>query len=875
MTTNEIRKKFLSFFASKGHSVIASDSLVPKDDPTVLFTTAGMQQFKKQFLGQIEGFTKATTSQKCLRTDDLGEVGVTAFHHTFFEMLGNFSFGDYFKKEAIAWAWEFLIDVVKLPKEKLWVSVYNEDKEAKEIWLKEIKIDPKRIVELGDKSNFWPSEAKTKGPNGPCGPCSEIFYDYGKDVGCKNPKCDPGCSCGRFSEIWNLVFTQFNRQDGGILSPLPNKNIDTGMGLERLAAVVQGKKTNFEIDLFEPILAAVDANAKKNKITLTAKERHVITDHMRAIVFGIADGVVPSNEGRGYVIKKLITDITDILLAKSDMSFISKLVPSVIEAMKDPYPELVDKQNNIIAWIQKNEEAYKKVRQERIPELKKEIKKNPNDLGQIIFKYRDTYGLTNTAISNTATSISLSPIEIKNGFSEAEKLMNKQREKSRAASKMTGDVFTASELDLKGISKTTFIGYEQMESKAKIIAIFKDTDNIKKANAPEKIKIILDKTSFYAESGGQVGDTGTITTDKSTINVDQTFKIADVIIHVGEVKKGTIAVGDKAEAKVDKEKRLDIMRNHTATHLLQSALRQVLGSHVHQQGSLVATDRLRFDFTHPKALTDKEIEKVEDIVNAYIRECHVVNKKLMSLSDAKKEGALAFFAEKYGQHVRVIAVGDVSKELCGGTHLDNVGEIGILKITGESAIAQGIRRIEAATGRHALALIHDTEHQIAQMANILKTSKIEIVGKLEAQTKRVKELEKELSSLKVEALQSSLDDIVKKAKDINGISYISAGFSGVDIETLRKITDHIKQKAPSAVIALGTVNENGTAMIISVSDNLVSKNHLANEMISKVAGKINGSGGGRPQLAQAGSKEKTDLNNIFQYIENLIKEKIS
>ncbi|MCX5680716.1 MAG: alanine--tRNA ligase, partial [Candidatus Omnitrophica bacterium] len=510
MTTNEIRKKFLAFFAAKGHAMIASDSLVPKEDPTVLFTTAGMQQFKKQFLGQVDDFTKAATSQKCLRTDDLDKVGVTAFHHTFFEMLGNFSFGDYFKKEAITWAWEFLTEVVALPKEKLWVSVYKDDQEAKAIWLNAIKIDPKKIVELGDKSNFWPAEAKTKGPNGPCGPCSEIFYDYGENVGCKSPTCNPDCSCGRFSEIWNLVFTQYNRQDGGILSPLPNQNIDTGMGLERLAAVIQKKKTNFEIDIFAPILTTIDTEAKKHKITLSTKERYVLADHARAIVFGIADGVVPSNDGRGYIMKRLITDAADIVLEKCDSSFIGQLVPAVVEAMKSPYPELASKQNNIMAWIQKTEEAYKKVRQERIPELKKEIKKNPKNLGPIIFKYRDTYGLTNAAINNTADSISLSPIEIKNGFHEAEKLMDQQREKSRAASKMTGDVFTASELKLDGIPKTTFVGYDQIEGSSKILALFKDAESIKTANAPEKIKIVLDKTPFYAESGGQVGDTGTL-----------------------------------------------------------------------------------------------------------------------------------------------------------------------------------------------------------------------------------------------------------------------------------------------------------------------------------------------------------------------------
>lgn len=872
MTTNELRKKFLDFFASKGHTIVASDSLVPKEDPTVLFTTAGMQQFKKQFLGEIDGFTKATTSQKCLRTDDLNEVGVTAFHHTFFEMLGNFSFGDYFKKEAIAWAWEFLTEVAKLPKEKLWVSVYHEDKEAKEIWLSNIKIDPKKLVELGDKSNFWPSQAKTKGPNGPCGPCSEIFYDYGADVGCKSPKCDPGCSCGRFSEIWNLVFTQFNRQDGGVLSPLPNKNIDTGMGLERLAAVAQGKKTNFEIDLFMPILAAIDTDAKKAKVVLTAKERNIIADHMRAIVFSIADGVIPSNEGRGYVVKRLITDIADIMLEKSDTSFVSKLVPSVVEAMREPYPELTDKQRNISIWIQKTEEAYKKVRQERIPELKKEAKASPKNLGAIIFKYRDTFGLTLSAVNKVLKDLKITNDKIEHALKEAEALMDKQREKSRAASKMTGDVFTSSGLDLRGVAKTAFVGYDHVESKAKVVALFKDGNSVKKASTGETAQIILDKTPFYAESGGQVGDTGIIKNDKTATEITQTYKISDVIIHKGEIKKGPIAVGDKVEAVVDREKRLDIMRNHTATHLLQSALREALGTHVHQQGSFVSSDRLRFDFTHPKSLSLKEAEQIENIVNAHIRDCHSVNKKNMTLAEAQKEGALAFFAEKYGQNVRVVTVGEVSKELCGGTHLDNIGQIGIFKIVGESAIAQGIRRIEAVTGRHALAFVRTTEHQVAQIADILKVSQTEIIPKLEAQTKKIKELERELSQLKIESLQNSMDDLINKAKNINGVTYIASEFPGSDIETLRRIVDRIKQKARSALIAVGACGDNGTALIISVSDDLVKKNIAANAFIAKVSTKINASGGGRAQLAQAGCKEKINLTMVFEYIETLIKE---
>jgi len=873
MTTHDIRKKFLAFFASKEHKIIVSDSLVPKEDPTVLFTTAGMQQFKKQFLGQTDGLSRVATSQKCLRTDDLDRVGVTAFHHTFFEMLGNFSFGNYFKKEAICWAWEFLTKVVNLPAEKLWVSVYHEDKEAKAIWLKDVKLDPKKIVELGDKSNFWPSEAKQKGPNGPCGPCSEIFYDYGPEVGCQSPHCDPDCSCGRFAEIWNLVFTQFNRKEDGSLEPLPNKNIDTGMGLERLAAVVQGKKTNFDIDLFEPILKAIDEESKKHRITLTTKERHVIADHIRAIVFGICDGVIPSNEGRGYVIKKLITDVTDLILEKTGESFVHKLVPSVVIAMKDPYEDLLAKKKIITDWVKKTEEAYKKVRQERIPELKKEAEKNPDLLGKIIFKYRDTYGLTMAAINNTLGTTTISKLIIENKTKEAEELMNQQREKSRTASKMTGDVFMASEINLEKMPKTTFVGYDKNECKAKVIGIFADSESVKKVQAPAKVKIILDKTPFYGESGGQMGDTGTLSTDKSVIDVTQTNKISDVFIHCAEIKKGSVAIEDTLLAKVDGQRRLDIMRNHTATHLLQSALREVLGDHVQQQGSLVAQDRLRFDFTHPKALDKKELVTIEDKVNAYIQQCIIVSKRQMSLDEAKKDGALAFFAEKYHAQVRVISIEKASKELCGGTHLDNTGEIGIFKILAESAIAQGIRRIEATTGRHALTLIHDMEDQLEKISKIIKAPKDEAIAKLEAQMNKIKDLERDLSQAKLDGIKASVNGIVGQAKHIGTISYIASGFSKMDIEILRKITDMIKQKAKSAVIALGAQNDNDSFIIVYVTDDLVAKNIKANDIIASVANEIKGSGGGRPQMAQAGTKEKVDLNKTFQYIEKLIREK--
>ncbi len=876
MTTNEIRNKFLEFFASKGHKTVESDSLVPKNDPTVLFTTAGMQQFKSQFLGNIGEYTRATTSQKCLRTDDLSEVGKTAFHHTFFEMLGNFSFGDYFKKDAICWAWEFLTKIIEIQEEKLWVSVYKDDKEAKDIWIKTVKIDPKKIVDLGDKSNFWPSEAKTKGPNGPCGPCSEIFFDYGQDVGCKRKDCTPACDCGRFSEIWNLVFTQFERQEDGSLKPLPNKNIDTGMGLERLAAVVQGKNTNFEIDLFQPILNAIDAEAKAAKITLEKKEKYIIADHMRAIVIGISDGVIPSNEGRGYVIKRLITDITDIVLSKEKDSFIHKLVEPTITAMKDPYNDLPKKQNNIIEWVKKTEEAYNKVRKERIPELKIEgvNAKNAEDLGELIFKYRDTYGLTLSAAHAALLSVKISEKNINKTMNNAEEIMNKQREKSRSSSKMTGDVFSSNDINITA-PKTEFIGYETDESKARILQLFVNNKSVSSTKKGSEVKIILDKTPFYAESGGQVGDSGEIENDDCAITITQTQRIADVFVHVGIIQSGSIKTGDAVLVKIDKTKRLAIMQNHTATHLLQATLRQVLGDHVQQQGSLVNEKRLRFDFTHPKAVSAQEIIAIENIVNENIRKCIPVSREEMSLASAQKKGALAFFAEKYSDKVSVIIVESVSKELCGGTHLSNTGQIGLLKIINESAIAQGIRRIEAVTAANALDVIHQSEKTLVKIANAFKTSPSEIVNRVEADSKKMKRLEKELAESQIDKIKSSINDIIKASKDVNGIKLIYAVFENFNTDTLRRIADLIKQKNKSGIIALGSKEEKNASVIVCVSDDLIKKGIAANIIIKQVAEDIGGSGGGRPQMAQAGSKQAVHLEKALKRIEEYIKGNIT
>ena len=850
MTTDQIRKKFLDFFASKGHTIIVSDSLVPKDDPTVLFTTAGMQQFKRQFLGHIDGYTRAASCQKCLRTDDLDKIGKTNFHHTCFEMLGNFSFGDYFKKEAISWAWEFLTHELKLPKEKLWVSVYKDDKEAKEIWLKEIKIDQKKIVALGDHSNFWPADAKEKGPNGPCGPCSEIFYDYGKNPKCpQKTKCNPSCDCGRFAEIWNLVFTQFNRKEGGILEPLPSKNIDTGMWLERLAAVIQGKKSNFEIDIFAVIIQSIE----KEIPSLTTQEKRVIADHTRAIVLGITDGVIPSNDGRGYIIKKLIIDITDLALrAGQTKPVIYKLVPAVIKTTQKPYPEIAKKEKDIRDIILNIETSYRKVRQERVPEFEEKItdlkKEKPSDkkfsaeLGNLIFIFRDTYGLTVPTLKEAMKPLKIKKNILKNAWAAFDELMQVQKAKARASSKMTGDVFVSNGLDL-GLPKTKFLGYEQTQSTSAVLKLFINDQKVNQVKQGDAVKIILDKTPFYAESGGQIGDSGVIINENGKILVQNTQKSDDIFIHSGIVEEGLLKTNEVVKTEIDTQRRWSIMRNHTATHLLQAALRECLGSHVEQQGSLVAEDRLRFDFTHYRAITKEELATIESRVNEMIRSCDSVIKEYLPIAKAKESGALAFFAEKYGEIVRVVSIANYSREFCGGTHLDFTGQIGLLKIISESAIAQGIRRIEAKTGMGALAYTNEQRDQLEKIATVLKSPVAELCERISSQTQKVKQLEKELEEKYFDSIKNSIDSIIQNAETYHETKMITHAFVNIEMNILRRVCDLMKQKTKSSIIILGARTEDSASILVSVSDDLIEKGIKADELIKDIAPLIGCSGG--------------------------------
>ncbi len=856
MTTDEIRTKFLGFFRSKGHSIIASDTLVPKDDPTVLFTTAGMQQFKPQFLGHRDGFTRAATCQKCLRTDDLDVVGKTDFHHTFFEMLGNFSFGDYFKKDAIHWAWEFLTHELKLPPERLWVSVYQADDEAYAIWANEIKVPIDRIVKLGDKSNFWPSEAKEKGPNGPCGPCSEIFYDYGKNINCpKGEACDPDCSCGRFSEVWNLVFTQFNRKDGGTLEPLPSKNIDTGMGLERLAAVVQGKKSNYETDNFAAILKVIKDAFAASKVKATESEYRIIADHMRAVTVGIADGVMPSNEGRGYVMRKLIVDMSDLAVrAGIEKPVIFTFVDIVIDRLRHPYPDLSGKANEIKELIKRIEEACIKVRKEREPETahkfietKPEMK--PEEIGNIIFLARDTYGLSLPTISTIAAGTGIPTVIYTQGLKIFEAKMEEQKNRSRASSKMAGDVFAAQDFALD-LPKTEFLGYQKTKADAKVLKVNHKEDKV--------FQIVLNQTPFYAESGGQIGDTGYLQGPEGKMLVHDTRKMNDIYIHYGSIE-GEIKEGDQVQAVVDEPRRRAIMRNHTATHLLQAALREALGAHVKQQGSLVEESRFRFDFTHPKGLKPEETQKIENRVNEFIRRSDPVVTEVLNLEEAKKKGALAFFAEKYGQTVRVISIGNYSREFCGGTHVSSTGQIEAMKIVSEGSIAQGIRRIEGLTGK-------------AAVEDFLKKKTQESAAVEDAQ--RIKQLEKEKQNIYFDQVKSSVDEMIAAGEKIKGANLIVRSLQEIDITLLRKLSDLLKQKVKSGIFILGSKGPQDACVILSVTDDLVARGIKANELMEQIAPLMEGSGGGRPQLAQAGSKNPQKLDGALIKAKEIVKVKL-
>ena len=879
MTADVLRDKFLAFFKAKKHKIIESDSLVPKDDPTVLFTPAGMNQFKKEFMGFDSGFKRAATAQRCLRTDDLDKVGRTSSHHTFFEMLGNFSFGDYFKDDAISWAWEFLIKELKIDQAKLWVSVYQNDDEAYSIWKDKIKIPQHKIIKLGDKDNFWPAEAKTKGPNGPCGPCSEIFYDFGPSVGCLREDCDPSCSCGRFVEIWNLVFTQFNRKDDATLEALPNKNIDTGMGLERLAAVMQGKQNNFETELFQPIIKEIRRYVETKTVDIT-QLLYAIADHLRAIVFSIYDGISPSNEGRGYIVRKIIRkSILHLRSLGIDKPFLNKLVGQLAQIMQKPYPDLKDRQEDIAQVILEEERNFIHILNtsesliasgmEKVPQDPNDLKKDglifasattSTNLGIFAFNLYDTNGIpleiTKDAIERKYKLDSNFEIAYQNG-------LNKQRELSKSFSKMKGDVFKAKGPELK-LTQTKFIGYKEYVTQAKITAILKEGKEVNEVLIGQDLQLVLDQTPFYAESGGQIGDTGELINGKNIFEVLDTQKIDNVILHIGKIKSGIFKVSDNVVAKINVKRRLAIARNHTATHILQAALRKVLGNHVQQQGSLVGEEKFRFDFAHFKGLSQEEISRVEEVANSYISNDYKVTSREIPLRDAKKSGALAFFEEKYGEKVRVVDIGDISKELCAGTHLAKIREIGTIKIISESSVASGIRRIEAVTAEFAERFIKDQQKKASEES--------QRKDKLKEQKNQEKKRNAEMDNI----INQRLPAVIDKSVKVNGINTVFSLEDDLDMPALRSLADMVKEKLNQAVIVLGSKGQmqKNAFLVIAVSQDLLSRGLDAVALIRQVAGFIGGSGGGRKDFAQAGGANAENLTLAFDKLRDIINKLI-
>jgi alanyl-tRNA synthetase len=882
MQTDAIRTKYLNFFKKKGHKILPSDSLVPENDPTLLFTSAGMNQFKAQFMGKNIDSPKVTTCQKCLRTGDLDEVGKTPYHHTFFEMLGNFSFGDYFKKEAISWAWEFMTDVLKIAPDKIWVSVYLDDDEAFEIWHKDIGLKKERIVRLGAKDNFWPSNAITNGPNGPCGPCSEIYVDRGLKKGCGKKDCKPGCSCRRFVEVWNLVFTQYKREGEigkkGKLSPLPSKNIDTGMGLERIAQVMQDVDSNFEIDIFKPIVDFIlkHSQAKVNKEVLN--KVYTVADHMRAVVFSIGDGVIPSNEERGYVIRKLIRRSKHILseIKASELS-LNKIVPVITKVMRSTYSLIEKRRDNIAQIITEEEKKFEDIMQV-LPAKKAEFNKKAVDslsAGKLTFEYHDTYGIPREI------GLEWAQAKLKNDFNKEHfekaftKSMKAQKDRSRKKSQIKSEIFTEGmEHQLEGLPKTKFRGYKTLTLETVVLELFKNGKKVSSLKNKEEGYIVLKESPFYAEGGGQVADKGVIKSKKGEALVLDVSAAYGYYLHKVKIISAEIKKKDKVNAEVDCQRRRSIAKNHTATHLLQSALRQVLGEHVEQSGSYVDDKRLRFDFTHFKQVDKGDLKKIENIVNGFIQDNKPVAVNNMLLKEAQKKNILAFFKEKYSDMVRVVSVGDISLELCGGTHIDASGSIGLFKITSESSIASGIRRIEAVTGTEALKLVENQENTLERLRELLKTDTKNLILALEDLQKEYKALKTELENYKVNKSKNLVNDLIAKAKKINDVSIITARVEG-NMNSMRTMADIIRQKDANAVVVLAAANEGKVQLLIASSDNLISKGIKANEIILKINHILGSKGGGRPNLAQAGGGEVNKIDTALKESEKIISEMLT
>jgi len=864
-TTAEVRQKFLDFFKHKGHECVASSSLVPGNDPTLLFTNAGMVQFKDVFLGQDKrSYTKATTSQRCVRAggkhNDLENVGYTARHHTFFEMLGNFSFGDYFKREAIQYAWEFLTKEVGLPEEKLWVTVFEEDNEAADIWLKEMGISEERFSRIGAKDNFW-----SMGDTGPCGPCTEIFYDHGEDIP-GGPPGTPEEDGDRYIEIWNLVFMQYNRDKSGKMEPLPKPSVDTGMGLERLAAILQNGHSNYDIDLFQALIASA---AKETGFKdLTHSSLKVIADHIRSCAFLIVDGVLPSNEGRGYVLRRIIRRALrhGHKLGQNDL-FFYKLVKPLVKQMGEAYPELTKAQKDVEKALKKEEQRFAetldlgmKILEEGITDIKD--KQIP---GEMVFKLYDTFGFPVDLTADIARERGLT-LDMP-GY---EKAMEGQRERARSASKFGVDYNDA--INTNAI--TNFTGYDHLEDQSEVEALFKDGAEVDSISAGDEAVVILKNTPFYAESGGQVGDTGLLSNDSCRFEVMDTQKQANAFIHIGSLAEGSLAVGDKLTAVIDAERRDATIRNHSATHLMHAALRDVLGEHVQQKGSLVNNERLRFDFSHTEAVNPEQLFEIERLVNQQIRRNLGTEAEEMAIADAKAKGAMALFGEKYGDEVRVVSMGDFSIELCGGVHVKRSGDIGCFKIIAETGIASGVRRIEAITGVVAVDYANQQSNKINKISSLLKASNDELEDKLSQVLSKMKAQEKEIAQLKSKMATQTGKDLTADAVEVNGLKVLAVKLEGVDSKSLRDTMDQLKNKLGSAAIVLATVDGDKVSLCAGVTKDQI-KRIKAGDLVNSVASQVGGKGGGRPDMAMAGGSQPENLDKALGSVKAWVEEQLS
>ena len=852
-----IRQKFLDFFGKKDHNVEKSAPLIPQDDPTLLFISAGMAAFKPYFLGLKTDLNRAASCQKCFRTTDIENVGYTARHHTFFEMLGNFSFGDYFKKDAIAWAWEFITRELSLPKDKLYISVHHSDDEAWNIWNKDIGISTDHLVKLGDKDNFW-----TIGI-GPSGPCSEIYIDQGEELGCKSPDCAPGCDCQRYLEFWNLVFTQYDRAEDGSLTPLERKNIDTGMGLERLAAIMQGKTDNFENDIFTGIVSKTEEitghkfiNSQKDRTALK-----VVSDHVRALTFAISDGGLPGNEGRGYVLRKILRRASRFGFSYLDQQkpFLHKIVPSVVEIMND-YSEISENQDHVVRIIKNEEERFLQTLKTGSEMLNQYIEKAAKFSdkvlpGQEAFLLHDTYGFPLDLTREICQEQGLK-VDEKSFAAELEK----QRERGRA--NVVSAFVNFQSINPGDYPETVFTGYEKMQDKAEVLDI---------VDEKEQTIIVTDQTPFYAEAGGQIGDNGIISGDKAVFVVETTEKSEGVFLHIGKWKtEEKFAKGDEVELKVDYVSRKATMRNHTSTHLLHKALQEVLGDHVKQAGSYVSPDRLRFDFTHFESISPEDLDKIESRVNQQILEAHEVSKKEMSYDEAVKSGAMALFGEKYGDKVRVVSVGDYSCELCGGTHLDNSAEIGLFAITSEASVAAGVRRIEAVSGAYSLEVIHQLKENQRALTRLLDCDAPGLSQKAKKLIDENKQLRRELDQLRKAQAHGKIDDIKNNVKNISGVDVIIARLDNMNVNELKEICDEIiAQKKENTLVLLARSDEKAN-FVTKLSKDLVKRGLHAGKLIKEVAKIAGGGGGGRPDMATAGGKDVSKVEEALNKAQELI-----